>query len=255
MIHKPIILKNVSFVLPHKVCFADFNETILYGQRIALIGNNGSGKSTLLKMLLKRIEPSSGELVLPDNVRLGYVPQIHEEQTALSGGQQFNRSLSKALMIEPNLLILDEPTNHLDENNRTSLLRMLKTFPHTLIVSSHDVEVLNQNFDRIFCIEDGHIKVFSGSYGNFRKELYDERAALKKEIGIINKLTRESHKSLMREQARARNSRLMGEKNIEQRKGPTVVSKAKAQRACQPRLQVIRNRHSTIKSNSYQRDS
>jgi ATPase subunit of ABC transporter with duplicated ATPase domains len=154
MTHKPIKFNHINFVLPHKACFTDFSETILYGQRIAIVGKNGSGKSTLLKMLLGLIEPSSGEIMMPQDVRVGYVPQLPENHPSQSGGEQFNQALTKALAPTPNLLILDEPTNHLDRKNRLSLLRMLKAFPHTLIVCSHDVEVLKGSFDKIFFFDD-----------------------------------------------------------------------------------------------------
>jgi ATPase subunit of ABC transporter with duplicated ATPase domains len=109
MTHKPIQIENISLVLPHKSCFAEFSKSILYRERIGVIGRNGSGKTTLLKMLTKEIEPSSGKVLFPDDIRLGYVPQVQEGRCSLSGGQQFNYSLSQALAHEPNLLILDEP--------------------------------------------------------------------------------------------------------------------------------------------------
>jgi len=73
--HRPIILKNLSLALPHKTCFQDFSATINFGNRIALIGDNGSGKSTLLKMLLKEYEPSTGQVIVFDDVSFGYLPQ------------------------------------------------------------------------------------------------------------------------------------------------------------------------------------
>ena len=70
---------------------------------------------------------------------VGYVPQIIENFHDLSRGQRFNKALTEAITLSPDLLLLDEPTNHLDRYNRTSLMRMLREFPGTLIIVSHDV--------------------------------------------------------------------------------------------------------------------
>ena len=71
MTHKPIQFKGICFSLPHKLCFEQLNETISYGQRIAIIGQNGCGKSTLLKIIQGRIEPTDGELILPQDLVIG----------------------------------------------------------------------------------------------------------------------------------------------------------------------------------------
>lgn len=76
MIHKPIQIKNLSLLLPHKTCFDDFNAQISYGSRIAIIGRNGSGKTTLLKILYGTAEPTSGIIQRVDDTVFGFVPQI-----------------------------------------------------------------------------------------------------------------------------------------------------------------------------------
>ena len=73
MTHKPIQFKSIRFSLPHKLCFEQLDETISYGQRIAIIGQNGCGKSTLLQMMQGFIEPTDGELILPQDAVIGYV--------------------------------------------------------------------------------------------------------------------------------------------------------------------------------------
>ena len=229
--HKPIQFKNLSFSLTHKTCFSDFDGQILYGSRIAIIGSNGCGKSTLLKILLGRIQPTDGDIHLPKDLIVGYLPQVIESVDDLSGGQRLNSALTKSLALNPSILMLDEPTNHLDRHNRQSLIRMLQAFAGTLIMVTHDVELLQATVDRIWHIEDGQIHVFSGCYDDYTRELRNQRAAIETELTDLNQQKQQAHKNLMKEQVRAKSSRVRGEKNIQQRKWPTIVSASKARNA------------------------
>lgn len=230
MMHKPIQFKNICYSLSHKPCFEQFNQTISYGQRIAVIGQNGSGKSTLLRMLQGLIQPTDGSLMIPHDLVVGYVPQLIYEFEALSGGQRFNEKLTAALAIFPNILLLDEPTNHLDRKNRQSLMRMLRSFNGTLVVVTHDLELLSL-FDAIWHIDQGMIRVFTGSYEDYQRELAVRYQAIEQELSQFSRQKKDAHRSLMKEQARAKNSRIGGEKKIENRKWPTVGSAAKMGRA------------------------
>jgi len=231
MIHKPIQFKNASLTFSHKACFEDFNAQIRSGDRIAIIGKNGSGKSSLLKILQGAFEATSGEIKIPDDARIGYAPQIIEDFTSLSGGQRFNKALTHALRCDPNILLLDEPTNHLDLSNRKSLMRMLCSYSGTLLIVSHDVELLRNCVNIIWHIDNGRIHIFSGSYDDYIREIHSKRSSIEKELAKLGRQKKEMHQSLMKEQMRAASSRAQGEKNIDRRKWPGVVSEAKARRA------------------------
>lgn len=231
MSHKPISCHNVGLSFPQKVCFEGLTTQIHHGSHIALMGQNGSGKTTLLKILQGLVEPSEGDLVLPDDVRFGYVPQIVEEFDLLSGGQRFHKALTHALSLNPDVLLLDEPTNHLDVRNRHSLVRMLQNYPGTLIIVSHDVELLCNSVHTLWHIQDGHVHIFSGNYDDYVREMAVKRTSIEEEYARLDRQKKDTHQALMKEQTRAKNSRLRGEKLIEQRKWPTVVSAAKVRRA------------------------
>lgn len=221
MIHKPIRLINLSLSLPHKICFEAFSTTIPYGSRIAIIGRNGSGKSSLLKMLQDQA---------PKDVVFGYVPQVIEEFDFLSGGQRFNRAFTLATCSGQNVLLLDEPTNHLDKSNRKSLMRMLKSFNGTVIIASHDVELL-RSCNVLWHIVDGRVEVFLGNYDDYMREVHIKRTSIELELSRLERQKKDMHRSLMAEQNRASKSRAKGEKSIERKKWPTIVSNAKALRA------------------------
>jgi ATPase subunit of ABC transporter with duplicated ATPase domains len=231
MTHKPIQFKHIRFSLPHKLCFEQLNETISYGQRIAIIGQNGCGKSTLLQMMQGLIAPTDGTLILPQDAVIGYVPQLIEQFDSLSGGQRFNEKLTEALAAFPNMLLLDEPTNHLDRKNRNSLMRMLRSFEGTLVIVTHDVELLCHAIDTIWHIDRGRVRVFTGSYDDYRHELALQHRAIEHELSLLLKQKKTAHLALMKEQTRAKNSRIGGEKKIENRKWPTIGSAVKMSRS------------------------
>ena len=242
MIHKPIQIKNLSLSFPHKICFDDFNIQINHGSRIAIIGCNGSGKTTWLKILHGMVEPTSGDIQCADNVVFGFVPQILSDFDALSGGQRLNAAITEAFSLDPNVLLLDEPTNHLDKRNRKNLMRMLQSYPGTLIVVSHDTELLRHCIDTLWHIEPtyaqgfgghshGQIRVFEGTYDDYIREIRKSRSSIEQEIAQLDRQKQDMHHALMKEQKRAAQSKAKGEKNIHQRKWPTIVSTAKAGRA------------------------
>lgn len=231
MSHLPIKLQGVGLSFPHKTCFEGLSATLQHGSRIALVGRNGSGKSSLLQMLRGQMLPSEGSVTVPDDVLLGYVPQTVKDFDICSGGERFHKALTQALRLQPNLLLLDEPTNHLDRRRRQSLMRMLSNYPHTLIVATHDVELLNTCIDTLWHIDQGRVHIFSGTYDNYMREIGFKRASIERELSDLHKQKRDAHQSLMMEQDRAKKSDQRGQKSIQNRKWPTIVSDEKARRA------------------------
>ncbi|MCC2624594.1 MAG: hypothetical protein K0R14_467 [Burkholderiales bacterium] len=229
--HNPIQISEFSLYIGNKLCFNDFSAVIYPGDRIAIIGDNGSGKSSLLKMLANINNNPVQGIIGGDDIVCGYVSQIIDNYPNLSGGQRFNKALSQALGQYPNLLLLDEPTNHLDRDNRKSLMQLLKHTTATLIIVSHDVELLDSCFDILWHIHDGKVSIYNGKYSGYCAYLDQARDKLTNDIERLKRAKKEQHESLMQEQKRAKSSREQGEKHIRERKWPTITSGAKARRA------------------------
>src|SRR5690606_35906930 len=80
-------------------------------------------------------------------------------------------------------------------------------------------------------IDNGQIRIFSGNYDDYIREIRKARSSLEQEITRLDRQKKDMHHALMKEQKRAAKSKAKGEKNIHQRKWPTIVSTAKAGRA------------------------
>lgn len=228
MTHSPISLHNISLSFTHKTCFEDFSATIFPNSRIGIIGRNGCGKSSLLKIIHGESEPTSGEVRRSDAIALAYISQLLSGDA--SGGERFLEAFYGALCQNPDVLLLDEPTNHLDKHNRQQLFQFIKDFSGTLIVVSHDTELLNHYIDTLWHIRDNKIHVFHGQYDHYRQACELNYVALQQEVKLLKQHRKSMHASLMQEQQRAAKSKQKGEKSIDKRKWPTIGSATKMAR-------------------------
>ncbi len=70
-----IAVNNLSVLFGNFELFNNIGFMINKGDRIGLVGKNGAGKSTLLKIINKQISPSSGSISMPNDLKIGYLPQ------------------------------------------------------------------------------------------------------------------------------------------------------------------------------------
>lgn len=106
----------------------------------------------------------------------------HEEQqmpcSAFSGGWRMRVALAAVLFSEPDLLLLDEPTNYLDLEGALWLEAYLIKYPHTVLIVSHDRELLNRSVGGILHLEDKGLIYYTGTYDMFAKQRAQKRALL-----------------------------------------------------------------------------
>ena len=94
-----------------------------------------------------------------------------------SGGWRMRVALAALLFRAPDLLLLDEPTNHLDLEATLWLEDFLKRYPYTVLIVSHDRDLLNGAVDKIIHLHERKLTMYTGGYDDFER-LRSERLAL-----------------------------------------------------------------------------
>ena len=87
-----------------------------------------------------------------------------------SGGWRMRVALAATLFAAPDLLLLDEPTNYLDLEGTLWLEDHLAHYPRTVIVISHDRDLLETSVDQILHLEHGKLTLYKGSYSSFEEQ-------------------------------------------------------------------------------------
>ncbi|HUP27133.1 MAG TPA: ABC-F family ATP-binding cassette domain-containing protein [Chloroflexia bacterium] len=204
---KVLEAKEVSKSIAGRVLFSPFNLTVLYGERIGVVGPNGSGKTTLLRVLLERLPPDTGAIKLGANVIVGYYEQEQEslprhstlldyirslkpvsEQQALgilrrllfsfhdayntigklSGGEKSRLQIARLMLTDANLLVLDEPTNNLDIASIEVLEDALTQFDGTILTVSHDRYFLDKIVTKTVAIgQGGRMRSYPGNFSYY----------------------------------------------------------------------------------------
>jgi ATPase subunit of ABC transporter with duplicated ATPase domains len=86
---------------------------------------------------------------------------------ALSGGESARIILCRLMLQKPNFLVLDEPTNHLDLESINALNISLQKYHGTVLLVTHDQDVIDEVATRIWHFADGHIEDFKGPYTDY----------------------------------------------------------------------------------------
>ena len=156
--------RNLSVRLGQRTILENIDLSVERGEIVTIIGPNGSGKSTLLRTLIGAVKPTSGQVIRPPELAIGYVPQrVHIDETlpmpvrrfmslphrpstealeaalaaagvsgldqqqvmSLSGGEFQRVLLARALLEKPDLLLLDEATQSLDHRGSARFYRQI----------------------------------------------------------------------------------------------------------------------------------
>jgi ATPase subunit of ABC transporter with duplicated ATPase domains len=91
----------------------------------------------------------------------------HKPTHALSGGETARLLFCRMMLQKPNVLVLDEPTNHLDLESINALNIALQKYEGTVLLVTHDQDLIEEVGTRVWHFEDGRVTDFKGTYEEF----------------------------------------------------------------------------------------
>jgi ATP-binding cassette subfamily F protein 3 len=174
---------------------------------LGFIGPNGAGKSTLLRALFGEHAIARGELKLGASITAGFYRQdlsqvpmdqslydvindlrptwdrrlvqghlgrfgfsgdeVQRRADKLSGGELARVALAMLMLSRANLLVLDEPTNHLDVESIEALEDAIERYDGTVVLVSHDRELLRALTSKVWILHERHITEFAGGFADW----------------------------------------------------------------------------------------
>ncbi len=100
--------------------------------------------------------------------------------SSFSGGWRMRVALASVLFAEPDLLLLDEPTNYLDLEGTLWLENYVSRYPHTVLLISHDRDLLNRAVNSIVHLEQKKLTLWRGGYDQFERQRAEKQALAEK---------------------------------------------------------------------------
>ncbi len=95
--------------------------------------------------------------------------------SSFSGGWRMRVALAAVLFVKPDMLLLDEPTNYLDLEGTLWLTEHLRSYPATVLLISHDRELLDDVTTHILHLENAKLKLWTGNYTSFAHQRAEAR--------------------------------------------------------------------------------
>jgi cobalt/nickel transport system ATP-binding protein len=102
----------------------------------------------------------------------------------LSGGEKRSVSIASVLSMSPSILVMDEPTSNLDPKARRQLIELLKAFTHTIIVATHDLDMVLDLCARTMVLKGGQIVADGATWGILQDEQLLDSSNLEKPLRL-----------------------------------------------------------------------
>ncbi|MDE0922456.1 ABC-F family ATP-binding cassette domain-containing protein [Aurantimonas coralicida] len=125
--------------------------------------------------------------------------------SSFSGGWRMRVALAAVLFSRPDLLLLDEPTNYLDLEGTLWLENFVSRYPYTVIVISHDRDVLNNAVNAIVHLDQKKLVFYRGDYDQFERQRAEKLELLQK--SIVKQEAAKKHMEAFVERFRAKASK------------------------------------------------
>jgi len=221
-----ILVKDLHYSYGKEPIYSGISFYVDKGQKVGLVGANGSGKSTLFKLITGEEMPDDGtvkvdgkvmlvpqevkndaemeraksirEYLDPNNTKEDYELlriisklelakfDLSTPPSNMSGGQRTKLAIARALVQEPEILLMDEPTNFLDTEGKIWVMNFLGRYPNTLLIVSHDLNLLDSKIDKILEVnlQTKKIDEYAGNYSSYVTLKGDKDALLVRQIHV-----------------------------------------------------------------------
>jgi ATP-binding cassette subfamily F protein 3 len=221
-----INVKDLTFWYGDRCIFDAVSFSVPENSKVGLVGPNGAGKSTLLNILSDKEPVDGGKIkvfgtisMVPQEVKrdpdMEASPSVRsyldpgnnnpdhalrklldglefsslalkDTPKNLSGGQKTKLALARALLAEPDVLLLDEPTNFMDVGGKQWVMNFLSGYPKTLILISHDLNLLDKYIDKVLEINQYTRKVdqYSGNYTDYLRLKKGRGDLLRRQVAV-----------------------------------------------------------------------
>jgi ATP-binding cassette, subfamily F, member 3 len=243
-----MVAEGVRLEVPGRTLLDGLSARISRGDVIGLVGANGTGKTTLLHAIAGDADVAAGTIRVGESVVLAHYRQdmaqvpprrslfeiIHDlrphwdrgqvqghlgrfgfsgetvqrRADSLSGGESARVALAMLMLSGANFLLLDEPTNHLDVESIEALEDALEDFDGTVLLVSHDRELLRGLVNRVWFLDSGRIEDHAGSFAEWEAVQAERAAERAREVSADQAARRETDRQQARQrEARARKKR------------------------------------------------
>ena len=125
--------------------------------------------------------------------------------SSFSGGWRMRVALAAVLFAEPDLLLLDEPTNYLDLEGTLWLESYVGKYPHTVLLISHDRDLLNRAVNSIVHLDQKKLTFWRGGYDQFERQRAEKLELQEK--GRVKQEARRKHLQSFVDRFRAKASK------------------------------------------------
>ena len=155
---------------------------------------------------------------------LGLPVDLDRSATALSGGEAMLAAITGVRLSGADVALLDEPTNNLDRSAREALHEIVRGWRGTLVVASHDVELL-ELMDETAELRAGAVSTYGGPYAVWREHLATQQEAARQALRTAEQTLRKERMERIRAEERIAHSERKGRKDrADRRFVPAVVN-------------------------------
>lgn len=147
---------------------------------------------------------------------------LQQSMSRLSGGQKTKVFLSGIMIHEPDVVLMDEPSNHLDRIGRTKLYEFITQTNLTLLIVSHDRQLLNL-LNTVYELSPKGIRIYGGNYDHYVEQKKIESEALEQDIRSKEKALRKAKEVERETLERQQKLDARGKKKQEKAGLPTIV--------------------------------